>query len=160
MDAGCEAVVPLLGGLAAEVALRLMPSCHRLALYDETGLLIVGRAIIGIGHMQAHRGSLGVGRVAVGELAAAALAEELPHRRVVEFHDGETFVPLHKLVSVASGRHIDGHRRAFMAQIVAYGTPADSHSIALAAVAYAEYEVFGEKSEAVVREVLLHVEGL
>ena len=159
MDAGIEAVVPLAGRRVAEVAFRLVPGGHGLALDYEAGLLVVGRAVVGVGHMQAHRGGLGVSDAAVSELASAALAEELPHLRVVELHDGEAIVPLHKLVGVAPRRHVDRHRRTLVAQVVAYPTPPYGHCVALRRVAHAEHEVLGEKSEAVVGEVLLHVEG-
>lgn len=45
VDAGLEAVVPLLRDPVAEVLGRLVPGRHGLALHDHAGLLIVGSAV-------------------------------------------------------------------------------------------------------------------
>ena len=152
MYARLEAVVPLFGRVIAEVLLRLVPCRHGLALDDQVGLLVIGRAVFGVGHMQAEGG----GFVAI---TTAVLAHILPNRRVVELHDGEARVLLHKLPSVTARRHIDGHRRTVVAKVVADATPTDSHGVALCGVAAAKDEVFGEEGEAVLGEILLHIKG-
>ena len=152
VDARIEAVVPFLGGVVAEVLLGLVPSRHGFALDDQVGFLVVGRTMLSISYMQAK----GCGLVAV---ATAVAAHILPHLWVVELHDGEARMFLHELPCVASGSHIDGHRRALVAQIVADAAPADGHGVALGGVAAANDEVLREPVEAVFLKLLLHIEG-
>ena len=150
MHTGLEAVIPLLGGVVAEVLLRLVPCGHGLALYHQLGLLIVGGAVVGVGHMEAE----GFGLVSV---ATAVLAHVLPDLGVVELHDGEAWVTLHELIGVACRCDIHRHRSPLVAEVVSDAAPADGHGVALRGVAAAKDEVLGEECEAVFSEVLLHI---
>ena len=53
MDTGFKAVVPLLGGVVAEVLLGLVPRRHSLALDDRFGFFVVGGAVFGVGDVEA-----------------------------------------------------------------------------------------------------------
>ncbi len=53
VDAGFEAVVPLLRGPVAEVLSRLVSGRHGLALHDHAGLLVVGGAVRASHHRRA-----------------------------------------------------------------------------------------------------------
>ena len=152
VNASLKTIVPLLWRVVAEVLLGLMPDSHGLAFDDQVGFLVIGCAVFSVGYMQAE----GSGLVAI---ATAVATHVLPYLRVVELHDGETRVLLHKLPGVASVSHIDRHCWTVVAQIVADATPADGHGVAFSGVARAYDEVLGEPSEAVLLELLLYVES-
>ena len=142
VDAGIKAFVPFLGRIVAEILFRLVPNRHGFAFDDQAGLLVIRRAMLGIGYMQAEGG----GFVAV---ATAVAAHILPHFRVIELHDGEARILLHKLPSVTTWCHVNGHCRTVVAKVVADTAPTDGHGVALRGVATTNEEVLGEPGEAV-----------
>ena len=146
-----ETIVPLLWGVVSEVVFRLMPSRHDLAFYHRFGFLVIRRSMFRIGQMQSERGSF----VAV---TTAVSTHILPHLVVVELHNGESWMVLHKLVGVAGWCHIHRHGRTVVSEVVADAAPSDGHGVALCRITRAENQVFGKEGEAIVSKVLLHIE--